>query len=739
MATTNPTGAGAPRNLSVVIASGDALDVRHFAAQERISELFSVSLTVVSEDPDIDFEAAVGQPARFEIRGGAGTARARVWTGVCSHLQQTVAEESGLSTYNLEIVPVLWLATQRRNYRMFQQMTEVDIALQLLSEWSVEPELALGAKYRKRKYRVQYGESDFTFLCRMLEDAGVSFYFSERDGDSRLVLSDAPQARTPREPRIAFRDHPTTADREHVTAACVARRVRPGSYTMRDHDYRRPPGYKLVGTAAVSGVERRLERYHYTPGAFLYESDGGDSTPHADDRGRYRTDEKEASALAQRRLEAQRSEATITTFESNALDLSPGMVMGISEHPRRELSGRKTLLLVASTVTGSATGEWKLSCEARGTETSYRPALTTPKPKATGVESATVVGPGAEEIHTDEFGRVRVHFHWDRESRMDDRSSCWIHVSQAWGGTAFGGMNLPRVGQEVIVDFLGGDPDRPVVTGRVYTNLEKVPYRLPENKTQSGWKSNSSPRAEGFNEIMFEDLADKEVVYEQAQKDRRRLVKRDEIITVGNDRQKLVKASEIETTNLDRTEVTGVNRTEITGAHRVIAVGGDRDQLVKGSEQEQTLGSLRRSVGGSADVVVSGALRESVGSLDVTVGGDERTLVGGSSSLTVKQSRSDKVVGDVSLEVGGNIHIKAGATLVIEVGSDFTIKGPGGFIRINADGLTMKGSVVKINSGGTAGAGHGVSPAHPVEATPASVAEPARPEMDDVSRSRLGQ
>src|SRR5262249_44628703 len=155
-------------------------------------------------------------------------------------------------------------------------------------------------------------------------------------------------------------------------------------------------------------------------------------------------------------------------------------------HPRRELGDKRSLLVVASTLRGEATGEHVYLCECVGTSAPYRPPLSTPKPRATGVESATVVGPPGEEIHTDEFGRVRCHFHWDRESRMDADSSCWIHVSQPWGGTTYGGINLPRVGQEVIVDFLGADPDRPVITGRVYTNLEKVPYKLPENKTQSG-------------------------------------------------------------------------------------------------------------------------------------------------------------------------------------------------------------------------------------------------------------
>src|SRR6185503_1113157 len=151
-------------------------------------------------------------------------------------------------------------------------------------------------------------------------------------------------------------------------------------------------------------------------------------------------------------------------------------------------------------------------CRAVSADVPYRPELCTPKPVVHGVESATVVGPAGEEIYTDEVGRVRVHCHWDRESGMDEKSSCWVHVSQPWGGAGFGGTNLPRIGQEVIVDFLGGDPDRPIITGRVYTNLQKTPYKLPENKTQSGWKSSSSPSTGGYNELRFEDKKGQEHV-----------------------------------------------------------------------------------------------------------------------------------------------------------------------------------------------------------------------------------
>ncbi len=181
-------------SLSLRVASGDALHVRRFSVHERISALFSVSITAVAESPDLDFEAIIGKDASFTVHAGlAGAVRTRVWTGVCKEVREVAVEESGLSTYEIEIVPVLWLASQRRNHRMFQLLSDVDIALRLLSEWGIDPVQRLTAAYKKRKYRVQYGESDYAFLCRMLEDAGVSFYFTGYSGESRLVLSDAPE------------------------------------------------------------------------------------------------------------------------------------------------------------------------------------------------------------------------------------------------------------------------------------------------------------------------------------------------------------------------------------------------------------------------------------------------------------------------------------------------------------------------------------------------------------------
>jgi type VI secretion system secreted protein VgrG len=626
----------------VHVATHDPLDVRHFVITERMSSLFEVRVVAVSRNPDIDFEGVIGQAMTFVAHGPD----VRTWAGVCCHLRQVRVEDQHLSTYELTLVPRLWLLGQRRNHRMFQHLTELDIVQKILGEWGITPTLRLTGQYRKRKYRLQYGESDYAFICRMLEDAGVSFYF-DNSGESGLVLDDGPQGNEARPP-IAFRDRPTdNAELEHVTEVHVGRHLRPGKYTVRDHDYRRPPAYKLMaGSTGGEAVEGKLERYHYVPGAFLYESQKGEDTPNADDQGKYRADEQEAEALVQRRLEAERTSVREVTFKTNTLDLAPGTVLSFLDHPKSELGPKKRLLVVESRFQGEIPGQWVHACTAYSADQPYRPDLVTPRPRAQGVESATVVGPAGEEIHVDEFGRVRVQFHWDREGRYDEHSSCWIHVSQPWGGSGFGGTNLPRIGQEVIVDFLGGDPDRPVITGRVYTNLTKTPYSLPANKTQSGWKSNSSPTTGGYNEMMFEDKAGSELVRFQAEKDHHELVKNDRASTIGNDR----------TTN----------------------IGNDESQTVGNNLMQQVMSNLGEMVGAN----------RSRG-----VGNDEKVQIG--------RDYGRQVGNDEKVQIGRNQTIKVGKKITIECGKSSLVMDKDGNITLQGVKILIDGSTHVQVRGGT--------------------------------------
>jgi type VI secretion system secreted protein VgrG len=695
-------------SLSVQVDSGDPLDVREFSVRERISSLFEIDLVALSPDADLDFDAVVGRRASFRVLGELGAeAPVRLWTGICKHLQQIAVEDTGLTTYELTIVPALWLATQRRNHRMFQQMSELEIARALLEEWGTTPDLRISGRYKKREYRVQYGESDFAFVSRMLEQAGISFFFEQGETETRLVLSDAPEAAAPRPP-IPFRDRPTVADREHVTDLRVGQQVRPGRYTLRDHDTRLPPSYPLVATAEApgAGLEARLERFHYAPGAFLFGTDLGEDTPHADDRGKSRTDENEGRALAQKRLQAKRGSARTCTFATNALDLAPGVVLSVLDHPRADLGAGKRLFVVESALSGTVSREWTHRCEARPADLPFRPPLSTPRPKVSGVESATVVGPPGEEIHTDELGRVRVHFHWDRESAMDHRSSCWIPVSQPWGGSGYGGSNLPRVGQEVLIDFLGGDPDRPVIVGRLYTGLQKTPYKLPDNKTQSGWKSSSSPQTGGYNEIMFEDAAGRELVRMQAERDLHKLVKNDENVTIGNNRTKLVKNDDAFTVGNNRVKVVqndedvtiGNNRTKRVQVDDALTVGNDRTKVVQRDERVSIGNNRTKAVENDETVTIGNDHTRTVENDEtVTIGNDHTRSVAKNEILSIGQDLLKTVMANAREVTGMSRSVVVGVSQSTQVGMiHSTTVGESFVVRVSPPGEAMSlGSVTR--------------------------------------------
>jgi type VI secretion system secreted protein VgrG len=582
------------------LAGSEPLEVRRFAIEDRMSSLFEVRIEAVSSSTAPPFDEIVGHAASFSLR----EPHLRSWVGVCRSIAQVKVEARGLSTYEVSLVPALWMATQRRNHRMFQQISDPDIVLQLLGEWGIQPQIAFDrAAHKTRKYRVQYGESDYAFLSRLLEDAGLSFYFL--DG-SQMVIADAPEKNEARQ-ALPFAPEATAFfDRETVTEVAIERQVRPGSYAIRDHDYRRAADYPLLSQATLGNdAEQRLERFHYVPGAFLFGAEDGAAEGPADDRGITRHLESEGERIARRRLDAKRGAAQRVRCTTTAFDLCPGVVFSLADHPSDMLREDRRLLVLSTVITGGATEDWSHRCEAVGAELPHRPTLKTDKPRTQGVESATVVGPEGEEIHCDEFGRIRVHFHWDRESAMNDKSSCWIPVSQPWSGTGFGGTNLPRIGQEVLVDFLGGDPDRPVVTGRVYTNVNKTPYKLPDNKTQSGWRSMSSPGGDGFNEMMFEDKKGQERLNMQAERNMDTLVKNDQTLAVGKDRSVAVKR------HLD--ETIGVSQRTMVGTALLTTVGvisAEQVGLIKridvGDTLEVTVGKSKLIMKKNGDITLRG-------------------------------------------------------------------------------------------------------------------------------------
>jgi type VI secretion system secreted protein VgrG len=678
--------------LSLWFASGeDSLSVRQFTVQEGVSSLFEVDLLARSPSDDLDLESLLGRPASFRIQRplADGPGAPRTFHGICSAARQTRVERSGLSTYELRIVPPLWLLTERRNHRVFQHASIPEIVARLLTEWGIEASWHIDKDaYPRLEYRVQHGETDYSFLSRLLEEAGIAFTLgAAKEGDERdaaatvsffdHLASTEPRAGGP----IAYQDSVTGAGgREYITGVRISHELRPGKLTLRGFDFRRKLDAPLFAVAAApipggpSDLEARLEQHVYSPGSFFAEkaiaerSKRGDR-PAADDRGISRADEKVGKQQADRRLAAARGGRRGVELATNVLDLAPGTVFSIGGHGHSDLADDHELLMTHLRMTGTHDAEWTIEGSAVFTDIQYQPARTTPKPLVQGVESAVVVGPADEEIHTDEFGRVRVQFPWDREGEFDEGSSCWIRVSQGWAGAGYGMLALPRVGQEVVVGFFGGDPDQPIIVGRLFNTTSPVPQRLPENRTATTWRSSTSPGGQGWNEITFEDAKGQERLFMQAERDLETLVKANASATVGGNRSRQVGATE--------TVEIALAQTIAVGGGRAVSVGGD-DQTTVGGRYAVNLGPSEER---------RGALPTGLEMIDrkITLSTGEATITLEGPNITLEAAASILLNAAASITINGraDIHLGAGANVVLKArDGDIVVQG-GPNVHIN--------------------------------------------------------
>ena len=644
--------------LEFTCALGSPFEIDTFHVHEGLSRLFAVQLTGLAKDANLDLSAMVGAAATLHLVEVQGTGR--TFTGVCSSAVR-VRSHAVMSAYSIRLVPALWLLTQRTNHRTFQHLSIPDIVDKLLGEWRIAPDWRIDrGKYPKLENKTQYGETDHDFFARLLEEAGISYVLASEDGGTALVLTDKLETDPVRtlDPIPCEESYTLAGGRAAIMDLSVSHEVRPAAHQIVDYDFRNPSFPLRAEAPLAEGGEALHEIYEYRPGSFRIEGGKPASTPVADDKGYARHESHYGTARADRGLDAHRTGARRITFRTNVLELAPGVAFK-AEHAGDEFD--EPVLVTGKETGGTRSGAWHQSATALFSGDPVRPPLRTPKPRVYGVQTATVVGPRGQEIHTDEYGRVRAQFPWDREGKMDEEVGPWMRVTQGWAGTGFGMIQIPRIGQEVLVAFLDGDPDEPIVVGRVFNALEPVPYKLPENKTVSGWKTASSPHTGGYNELKFEDKAGKELVYHQAQRDRHELVKRDETERVERD-------------------------------HRH-TVGKDQHLKVAGIKKEH--------------VVEDDHLH---------VERDRFQKIDGSTSLQVGVDRDEKVGNKHALEAGKEIHLRAGQNVVLDAGARLTIQGPGGFIDIHGGGIDIVGTIVNINSGGSAGHGSGASPKDPADA-----------------------
>lgn len=513
-------------------AGDEKLDVRHFTVVERLSEPFFVHLLAVSPSADLHPSDFVGRDAAFRV--DTGSQGARSWSGLVLSFEQTEVEEGGLSTYEITLTPKLSLLDYRSNCRIFQRLSAVDITQKILGEWGIEAQARITEDHPKLEYRVQYHETDLGFISRILSEAGISFFFDAEGGASALVLSDAPQSAEASHPALPYKtsEHDDT-DEPHARNIVARKEIGPAAVTIGDFDFRRP-AYGLLHTAERGDSAGRgmLEQMVYRPGAGLAvgAAGGASDTPAADALSMARVDEHLGRRAARSALEGQRG--LEVELQSNVSWLAPGAAFLVSDHPK--LSGKR-MIVTEARLTGQFTGSFTAVAMARHASSAIRPAPMT-RPVMPGMQSAVVVGSAGEEIHTDEFGRIRVQFHWDREGQFNEQSTCWLRVSEGWGGAGFGLLSLPRVGHEVLVDFVAGNPDEPIVVGRVHGGTTPAPHGLPGKNTKTGWTTQSSPDGDGFHEVTFEDRKGQELIFVRSQKDYLGVVQNEEEESVGRDR-----------------------------------------------------------------------------------------------------------------------------------------------------------------------------------------------------------
>jgi type VI secretion system secreted protein VgrG len=581
--------------------------------------------------------------------------------------------------YRLHVVPKLALLGHGRDSRIFQGKSVPEIVKDVLDEGKVAFRASLQGSYPRRDYCVQYQESDLAFVERLLAEEGIFYFFEFADGKHTVVLGDVPDAFTDvdGDPQIPYR--PPAEDGgesrvEHVARAVRAGGVRPGRTIRRDFDCLHPE-LEVTGSASADG-----------DGAEVYDWRLGTG------------DLASAKRLARTRLEEVRSDAVEVDAEGVCVRVLPGRRLELVEHPEAVLNQKYEIVRVEHEVRqekGAGTadaiahhyrcrfGAWPAGTPVRAGE---RPRAIVP-----GTQTATVVGPGGEEIHVDEHGRIKIQFHWDRDGKRDDRASCWVRAAQPWAGAGPATSRVPRIGQEVVVRFLEGDPDRPLVVGAVYDGGNPPPIGLPGDRTQSTVRSDSSPGGGGSNELKFEDRAGSEQIFRHAQKDENVVVENDADASVGRDATLDVEKDrtvhvgrdqQLEVTRHDAGEVMR-NQTLGVGAARGTVVGGAHEETVVGSQSVSVAASQNVQVGMAAALTVGAAAALTVGgAYAVTVGAAFNTAVGGARALQVGGDEvlvgggasGESVSGAFDRRIGGDEKVSVDAGVSLSVGSDFTGK-----------------------------------------------------------------
>jgi len=657
-----------------------------FQCAEGLSQNFEIHVRLASQDPNVELKKMIGQPVTItlQLTDALASSEERYFHGYVANFTH-LDNDGGFTVYSAVIVPWLWMLSRRRDIRVFQEENTEDILSKVFQEYgkiaSFEFRLSKGTK--NRSYCTQYRETDLEFVERLMQEDGLFFFFEHAKDGHKLIITDNSVAAKPIDGRsrvLQYTKDEALDNLAVVTSFQASRQLESNSVGLKTFDYKVPHARRFVsgGTEVNQGEVPSYEVYDYLGEHGFADSDRGEELT------RFRT-----QALA--------ANSKVFVGTSTSRRLSPCRYFELDDHYDHGDAKPEDRQFLITSVTHSGTnnyqagegaGSYQCSFTCIRKKIPYRPVFTIERPSIIGPQTAIVVGPEGEEIYTDNLGRVKVQFHWDRLGKRNQGSSCWVRVGQPWAGRGFGMIQIPRIGDEVVVIFLDGNPDRPLIISSVYNSGNMPPWGLPANATQSGilTRSTKTGNVNTANAIRFEDKKGAEEVWLHAEKDQRLEVEHDESHWVGNDRTKNIDHDETVHVKHDRTETVdnnetlhiGVDRTETVGNNETLTVGGNRNETIKGME----------------NLVIALTSTETVGlAKALTVGGGYQVTVAGAVNTTAGLASAEEVGLSKTSMVGQSYTIKAGKVFEVTVGKST--------FRMDEDGnITLKGVKLLIEGSG---------------------------------------
>ncbi|MCG8316221.1 MAG: type VI secretion system tip protein VgrG [Pseudomonadales bacterium] len=625
---------------------------------EAVSSLYDIEVTVACEDAALELSDVIGKPGvltilddHLDIEHPDNNIPNRCFHGeIIATSQQSSGHQYTL--YQFKLAPKLWFLNQRSGCRIFQDISTIDLITTLLDEANITSHhyrIDTKHTYTKRAYCVQYHETEFQFLSRLMEEEGIFYFFEHHLDRHVLVIADQNQSfktitgtsRLPYHPKATM-----NASHRTIYELRAEEKLVPNQTLLADYNFKKPK-LKLVELVNHAGSD--LSHYHY-PGNF--------DTP------------AQGKLKARVRVDAYGYDKTSIHCKTDCRQIAAGYRFSLSHYDNNRFNG--DYLILQTVIAGKQPQSLEAGANASGTgfvldfsaipsSTSFKAPVSHTKPMLEGIQTAFVVGPSNEEIYVDQYGRIKVQFHWDRQGRYNENASCWLRVSQANAGNQWGAIAIPRVGQEVIVSFVNGDIDRPLVTGGLYHGVNTHPYPTPEHKTRLTLKTRSYPGGNGYNEIRMDDKKGSEQIYVHAQKDFDTYVKNDFKTLIEHERHETIKGSVF-------TEIKGDNHESI---------GSDKNLKIAKKASLQTGKDVQQKIGGSA-----------------------------------------------YMQANQDVNQKAGNSIVLQAGAKISLKGGSGYITIDPSGIAIGGPLVRINSGGSASSAKSASPKTPKKPTLVSNEKP---------------